>query len=137
MIVRKLRKRHNWSQEQLAELCGLNVRTIQRIEKGKQASIESLMSIASVFEVDISKLTEDITVIDKKSEEWKNLPLLFRINMFGIGTRRTAICLEVFILLAAFSCWFIAPDNAATPLVFLVAYSQIWLVRYGDEKQIW
>ena len=54
MIVRKLRSKYGWSQEQLAELCGLNVRTIQRVENGNKASLETLKSLASVFEVDIS-----------------------------------------------------------------------------------
>jgi transcriptional regulator with XRE-family HTH domain len=35
MLVQKLRLQRGWSQQQLAELSGLNVRTIQRIEKGK------------------------------------------------------------------------------------------------------
>lgn len=64
-MIKKLRQRKNWSQEQLATMSGLSVRTIQRIESGNKASIESLKSLASVFEIDISKLTEEITVIDK------------------------------------------------------------------------
>ncbi|HGP5185940.1 TPA: helix-turn-helix domain-containing protein, partial [Vibrio cholerae O1] len=67
-MIKKLRERKNWSQEQLATMSGLSVRTIQRIESGNKASIESLKSLASVFEVDISKLLEEITVIDKDSE---------------------------------------------------------------------
>jgi transcriptional regulator with XRE-family HTH domain len=39
MIVKNLRDQHKWSQEQLAELCGLNVRTIQRVESGSKASL--------------------------------------------------------------------------------------------------
>ena len=76
MIVKKLRDRNGWTQEQLAECCDLNVRTIQRVESGKKASLETLHSLASVFEVDISKLTEEITVIDKEAEIGKP-PLTF------------------------------------------------------------
>ncbi|HGP6770839.1 TPA: helix-turn-helix domain-containing protein, partial [Vibrio cholerae O1] len=50
-MIKKLRERKNWSQEQLATMSGLSVRTIQRIESGNKASIESLKSLASVFEV--------------------------------------------------------------------------------------
>ena len=50
--LKKLRLEHNWSQEQLAELSGLNIRTIQRIENGEKASLESLKSLAAVFEID-------------------------------------------------------------------------------------
>nr|WP_223669686.1 helix-turn-helix domain-containing protein [Kangiella shandongensis] len=53
-MVRKLRLRNGWSQEQLAEMTGLSVRTIQRIERGKPASLESQKALAAVFEVDIA-----------------------------------------------------------------------------------
>ena len=56
MIVRKLRLKKGWSQDQLAQLSGLNIRTIQRIERGKNASLESLKSLAAVFEVEITEL---------------------------------------------------------------------------------
>jgi transcriptional regulator with XRE-family HTH domain len=137
MIVRKLRKRHNWSQEQLAELCSLNVRTIQRVENGNKASLETLMALSSVLEVDISTLTKEITVIDKESNAWRSLPWLYRANMFGVGTRRTALLIEVSILLGAFVSWAMQPGNVATPLLFLAAYTQTWIIRYGDEQNIW
>ncbi|MEM9301931.1 MAG: helix-turn-helix domain-containing protein [Pseudomonadota bacterium] len=54
MIVRKLRLQRGWSQDHLAELTGLNVRTIQRIERGQSPSLESQKALASVFEVDVS-----------------------------------------------------------------------------------
>jgi transcriptional regulator with XRE-family HTH domain len=54
MLVQKLRLQRGWSQQQLAELSGLNVRTIQRIEKGQEPSVESLKSLAAVFNVDFS-----------------------------------------------------------------------------------
>ena len=56
MIVRKLRLQRGWSQDQLADMSGLNVRTVQRIERGKAASLESLKSLAAVFETDITDL---------------------------------------------------------------------------------
>ncbi len=54
MIVRKLRLQKGWSQEQLAELSGLSVRTIQRLERGQPPSLESARALAAVFEVDVS-----------------------------------------------------------------------------------
>jgi transcriptional regulator with XRE-family HTH domain len=58
MLVQKLRLQRGWSQQQLAELSGLNVRTIQRIEKGQEPSVESLKSLAAVFNVEFSTLKE-------------------------------------------------------------------------------
>lgn len=54
--IRELRQERAWSQEQLAELCSLNVRTIQRIENGEQASLETLSAIAAVMELKVSEL---------------------------------------------------------------------------------
>jgi transcriptional regulator with XRE-family HTH domain len=59
MIIRKLRLKHGWSQEQLAELSGLNIRTIQRIERGQKPSLESLKSLAAVFETNVSDLQQE------------------------------------------------------------------------------
>jgi transcriptional regulator with XRE-family HTH domain len=58
MLVQKLRLQRGWSQQQLAELSGLNIRTIQRIEKGQEPSLESLKSLAAVFNLDFSTLKE-------------------------------------------------------------------------------
>ncbi len=58
MLIQKLRLQRGWSQEQLAELSGLSVRTIQRLERGQTASVESLKALASVFETDFSRLKE-------------------------------------------------------------------------------
>ncbi|MBN8938498.1 MAG: helix-turn-helix domain-containing protein [Rhizobiales bacterium] len=56
ILVQKLRVQRGWSQEQLAVLSGLSVRTIQRIERGQPASTETLKSLAAVFEVDFNTL---------------------------------------------------------------------------------
>ncbi|HMN46479.1 MAG TPA: helix-turn-helix transcriptional regulator [Povalibacter sp.] len=64
MTVRKLRLKRGWTQEQLAELCGLSVRSIQRIERGETCSLETKHSLASVFGVEASAFdrTEAATV---------------------------------------------------------------------------
>jgi transcriptional regulator with XRE-family HTH domain len=72
MLVQKLRLQRGWSQQQLAELSGLNVRTIQRIEKGQEPSVESLKSLAAVFNVEFSTLKEqgmDNAVSETQSAE--------------------------------------------------------------------
>lgn len=56
MLVQKLRLQRGWSQQQLADLSGLSVRTVQRIENGQPASIETMKSLASVFEIDFKQL---------------------------------------------------------------------------------
>ena len=56
MLVQKLRLQRGWSQQQLADLSGLSIRTIQRIENGQAASVETMKSLASVFEIDFTQL---------------------------------------------------------------------------------
>ena len=45
-----------WSQEQLALIAEVSVRTIQRIENGRPASFESLKAIAAAFDIDVKEL---------------------------------------------------------------------------------
>lgn len=137
MIIKKLRNKNDWSQEQLAEYSGLNVRTIQRVEGGSKASIETLKCLASVFEVDYSILTEEIVVIDKEADKWKNLPWWFKANMFGVKTRKAVIRIELVMALAACFIWFTTPDSLASPIMFLSVYASVWIVRYGDKRKVW
>ena len=67
MLVQKLRLKRGWSQQQLAEASGLSARTIQRIETGHPASVETLKSIAAVFEVDFSTLNPEQTMTNPDS----------------------------------------------------------------------
>ena len=47
-----------WSQEHLAEVTGLGLRTIQRIETTGTASYESAKSLAAVFDVEVADLRD-------------------------------------------------------------------------------
>ena len=148
MILKKIRERKKISQEQLAMMSGLSVRTIQRIEYGKRASIESLKSIASVLETSVSALEQEVIVIDKQTDKWKSLPLLFRLNFIGSdigwlglsrrdqwikGEKQTAIfgmALLPFGIL----------DQAFIPaglLMICIAYTFALITRTGDQYSIW
>ena len=73
MIVKKLRLQRGWSQDQLSQLSGLSVRTIQRIEKGHKAGLESLKSLAAVFDIQLMELQKELEMNDeiKESPEQK------------------------------------------------------------------
>ncbi|MBB3800634.1 transcriptional regulator with XRE-family HTH domain [Xanthomonas arboricola] len=57
--VRTFRELRHWSQEQLAEISHLNVRTVQRVEKGEAASFDTRRALASAFDF------EDIDALNK------------------------------------------------------------------------
>ena len=55
-MIRRLRLARGWSQEQLALCSGLSIRTIQRIERGHNAGLESVKCIAAALDIDLSEL---------------------------------------------------------------------------------
>ena len=59
MSIRDRRISLGWTQDALAEASGLSVRTIQRLEKGEPATLESLKCLAAVFETRVSTLMQE------------------------------------------------------------------------------
>lgn len=55
-LIRKYRTERLWSQEQLAEISGLGLRTIQRLEARGSGSQESIKALAAVFNVEADTL---------------------------------------------------------------------------------
>ena len=55
-LLIKLRKERAWTQDGLATIAELNLRTVQRIEKEGVASLHSKKSLAAAFEIDIHDL---------------------------------------------------------------------------------
>jgi transcriptional regulator with XRE-family HTH domain len=55
-LVLQMRKAKAWSQDELATVSGLNLRTIQRIEKEATASLQSMKALASAFDMNIRDL---------------------------------------------------------------------------------
>lgn len=49
--VRQERQRRGWTQQQLAEIADLSLRTVQRVENQSAASNETISSLCAVLEV--------------------------------------------------------------------------------------
>jgi len=63
VCIKMFREMRQWSQEQLADISGLNVRTIQRVEQGLSASFDTRRALASAFEFeDIDALNKPFTI---------------------------------------------------------------------------
>lgn len=58
-LVVKLRRKRSWSQEELAIASGLNLRTVQRIEKYASASLQSKKAVAAAFDIDTQDLDDE------------------------------------------------------------------------------
>ena len=57
--IKQLREQRGWSQEQLAEMSKVSLRTLQRMEKDGNCSMESVKSLASVFEMDFKDILQE------------------------------------------------------------------------------
>ena len=60
-VVKKLRKKSGWSQEQLANASGLSLRTIQRVESESKASIETKVCLAATFQISLESLNVNMS----------------------------------------------------------------------------
>jgi transcriptional regulator with XRE-family HTH domain len=56
--IKELRLERSWSQSQLAVVASLSLRTVQRVELSGKCSKESLLSLASAFDIDVRELTD-------------------------------------------------------------------------------
>ncbi|EPL3844590.1 helix-turn-helix domain-containing protein [Klebsiella aerogenes] len=97
--VKQLRLQRAWSQEQLAELAGVSVRTIQRIENGDRPGLETLSALAAVFEINVAELSDDAPVgheasLDLRIEEAKS-----RLHQESRFFRSLSVAVTVCVLL--------------------------------------
>lgn len=77
-LIKKERNDRAWTQTQLAEIAGVNLRTIQRVEKDGAASFETMMGIASGFGIDVKELTQPESLKQRKKSH-RSVYLLPRI----------------------------------------------------------
>jgi transcriptional regulator with XRE-family HTH domain len=69
-VLRDLRRKKQWSQEELAEKSKINKQTISRLERGKQYSTRSytIRQLASVLDVEWAVLLGDVLNLDNQRE---------------------------------------------------------------------
>ena len=109
MSVRKLRVERGWSQEQLALMSGLSIRTIQRIECGQTPALESLKSLAAVFEVHIQDLTMEKQEMNASENRQPDDPV--RTHQQAVkGFYHHALRYVVVITLLFIINWWTAPE---------------------------
>ena len=97
-FIKQARTDKNWTQQQLADICNLSLRTIQRIEKTGIASHESVASLSSAFEIDKQVFVSEINkaeLLDTKplTTDTSKVTLLsilgrftrFSINVIAVG----------------------------------------------------
>ena len=131
--IKKIRLERHWSQEQLAEMSGLSIRTIQRIENGENAGLESLKSLAAVFETNIedSNKKEEAEQIRKEEEYVQNVKGFY--NLLGLALINLIIFLWIAINDSDSEGWFLFLYMLIFWIFGLGAYSLNYLDFFGEE----
>lgn len=91
MSIKQRRLDRGWSQEELARMSGLSTRTIQRIEGGQKAGLESLKCLAAVFETSISTLMEEQMITEQKPVDPPKQPMINEIEREAIEFAQTIL----------------------------------------------
>ena len=68
-LIKETRINRGWTQAQLAELCAVNIRTIQRVESDGTASLETTMALAAAFDLEIKELFANPEMEKKNSNK--------------------------------------------------------------------
>lgn len=151
MQVQKLRLKHGWSQQQLAELSGLSARTIQRVENGQPASTETLKSLASVFEIDFSTLTSEpemqATISPSIAEEQLALSHVRKVKRFYIHLAQYVLVISLLCAINLITnpsrLWFYWPAlgwgigvlaHAAAVFEFIPFFGANWEKRQVEKR---
>lgn len=107
--LKQERNKRAWSQEHLAEVTGLGLRTIQRIESSGMASNESIASIATVFEMTVAQFIVETPPacnaepgFFRKYRLWLTLAIVMVVQMISPPQLTPALaCLWVWVVVEA------------------------------------
>ena len=95
------RKSRAWSQQHLADVSALSLRTIQRVEKEGTASHETVKALAASFEMDANEL-----LVQEESSE----------NSIGISfkTKLATMCSSIIVVFVSAILFFVQPTMASS-----------------------
>ena len=94
-LVRALRKQRSWSQDQLAAIAGISLRTVQRIEKDGTSSLESKKALASAFEIDATDLDIDTDAVEFTATNRRGQKYGYAGAILGLVGAYTGISLDL------------------------------------------
>jgi transcriptional regulator with XRE-family HTH domain len=153
MNLRILREKKFLSQERLADMSGLSLRTIQRLEAGHRVSYSSLRALAITLEIDVDSLEQELYAMSESSSEFVEIPTWVRLldgkRWFGgPGLSRRDLCVvEMFCLagaIANLAGWLLTASGEKARmfgevgfLSVLCAYAVSAVIRMGDAYRLW
>ncbi|MCW8834502.1 MAG: helix-turn-helix domain-containing protein [Colwellia sp.] len=124
--IKQLRQENGWSQDLLAKVSGLSLRTIQRVEKEGKASTETQLALAGTFNVSPKEL---FVISSTPDVNWKRKNIMQ--TTFGIAVIIGAI--TMLIILAGEINFYI--DYASLLFLVLFMYSAT-VIAFGPQGLI-
>ena len=153
MNLRFLREQRVLSQERLAEMSGLSLRTIQRLEAGHRVSYASLRALAITLGINVDSLERELYAMNKSPDEFVEIPRWVRLldgkRWFGGPglSRRDVQLVEAFCLacgVIVFAVSFVVAANATAKvlrtcgfLALVCGYLVSVNIRLGDKYKLW
>jgi transcriptional regulator with XRE-family HTH domain len=128
--VKALRLEKSWSQAQLSEIASLSIRTIQRVELNGRCSQETMLALASAFDVDVDEFTSLI------KESFQN----YSFYLFGLKLSsgwlkpRSAFLLSLILIFPA--VYFMV----SAILKYIFSFSYLFdplLIFYSSKEILW
>lgn len=153
MTFKAWRERQRLSQERVAEMSGLGLRTVQRLEAGHRVSYASLRALAATFETDVDTLERELYAMKTPTDDFVEAPRWIRLlddsRWFGgpRPSRRDVHVVEVFLMacaVAVFAMSFLVAADATAKILRGVAALELALaylvsvfVRIADAYKLW
>ncbi|MDC8832890.1 helix-turn-helix domain-containing protein [Alteromonas gilva] len=84
-VLKNQRIKNNWTQQHLAKICGLSLRTIQRVEKTGITSAETVGALCAVFKINQKEIVVQATntsMCSKVYHEYKAALYILLISQF-------------------------------------------------------
>src|SRR5512139_2319908 len=127
MSFRSWRERMLLSQEKVAEMSGLSLRTVQRLEAGHRVSYASLRALAAAFKTDVDLMERELYAVNRP-DDFVEIPRWVRLmsdrRWFGGKglSRRDVLVIEAFCLVCAFVplvAWWLLTDRVKAAALLL------------------
>jgi transcriptional regulator with XRE-family HTH domain len=141
------------SQERVAEMSGLSVRTVQRLEAGHRVSYATLRALATAFKIDVDLLEREFYAVKQSADEFVEIPRWIRLlnDRLWFGgprlSRRDFLVIEalcVVFAVIAFAVSFLVPQNARASTIRIVTivpvvccYLVAVSIRMYDRYRLW
>ena len=133
-VVKSERNKRAWSQEHLAGVTNLGLRTVQRIESSGTASCESVQALASAFEIKVEDLSGSSNSYARFIFHRSNINGLIKSTMLGLAAISGVVISAIFISSPSWA-EHILLDIEISKDETMISQSQI-LATTGEESEV-